>query len=516
MSFNQMNSLFKEVRSNYPFFLKTKYGYYKAYSHKIDDLILNALTEMNKNYTLSYKRFLHKNEYDNVYVIGDIHSDYNVLLEILLKQHFIIKTEKYYDWNPELSNTCIIQIGDFLHGYGKRANPDTFTYFKPQELEIVRLFRHLIETESNGNKLIVLLGNHEFMNITKKYNTGKVLYANELYSLLFTPEEEKEINDFIIENCEVCCYINNFMFTHAGITRQIIRKIFGFLKYPKACYNNLNSFDKIRIMNISCIAYMYIIFKEMKDVPLNEDDIVNSCMRVFYTKIKLYIDKTKIKTLDKFMNDTTINDADVVYLKNNNILLTEIFKNCIDNKPEYCYVKHIRTFDKIDSMFRNEINEIFAYNKMFSVLTRDTFKYVKLLFSPTSSKSTGLLSNYQFSVSEDNSTNAKEVFDAAINELPDIKGIVIGHSPQKNILYIFNKYSKKILFNIDNLISIGQNQKDVIRQYNYDGSIIFKEAKIMYIGKTNIKEISIEIDLYKSFISENDIDKPKILTSIEI
>ena len=192
------------------------------------------------------------------------------------------------------------------------------------------------------------------------------------------------------------------------------------------------------------------------------------------------------------------------------------FNNCINNEQKFYYIKQIKTYEKIDSMFRNEINEIFAYNKMFSILNKNTFKYVKLLFSSTSSKSAGLLSNYQFSISEDNYKSAKEVFDAAMNELSDIKGIIIGHSPQKNILYIFNNQTKKILFNIDNLISIGQNQKDVIRQYNYDGSIIFKEAKIMYINKSIVKEISIEIDLYKSFISESNFDKPKILSNIEI
>ena len=508
-----MNNLFSEIRSNYPFFLKTNEGYYKAYSHKIDDEILNALTEMNKNYPLSYKRFLHKNQYENVYTIGDIHSDYNVLLEILLKQKFIIKTENYYDWNPNLKNTCIIQIGDFLHGYGKRASPETYKFFKPQELEIVRLFRHLIQTEANGNKLIVLLGNHEFMNITKKYNTGKVLYANELYELLSKQAEEQEINSFILENCEVCCYINNFMFTHAGITKQIIKKIFGFLKYPKVCYNNLSSFDKIRIMNITCVAYMYIIYNEIKDILLNEEEIINSCMRVFYSKISLYYEKIKIKTIDKINNDKTLNDADLIYLKNNQTLLTEIFNGYIHNDKKFYYVKQLKTYDKIDSMFRNEINEIFAYNKMYSGLNKNTFKYVKLLFSSTSSKSVGLLSNYQFSLSKDNTDNAIETFNLVLNELSDIKGIIIGHSPQKNILFTFNSH-KQILVNIDNLISIGQNQKDVIRQFNYDGSVIFKEAKIMHITDTILEEISIEISLYKTFIENNTINKAIRLTKI--
>lgn len=497
-----MNSLFNEIRSNYPFFLKTGEGYYKAYSHKTDDEILNALTEMNKIYPLSYKRFIHNYHYDNIYVIGDIHADYNILLEILLKQKFIINTKEYYDWNPELKNTCIIQIGDFIHGYGKLSDYDTFKFFKPQELEIVRLFRHLIQTEANGNKLIVLMGNHEFMNITKKYGSGKVLYANELYNLLFTQEKEKEINDFIIENCEICCCINNFMFTHAGITRQIIKTIFSFLKYPKVCYNNLNSFDKIRIMNITCIAYMYIIYNEIKNKQLNEEEIINTCMRVFYSKISLYYDKERIKTIDKINNDLILNDADLIYLKNNQALLTEIFNGYIHNDKRFYYVKQLKTYHKINTLFKYELNEMFTFNKMYYGL--NTLKYVKLLFSPySSSKSVGLLSNYHFSLCKDTINNAIETFNSVLDELFGIKGIIIGHSPQMNILFIFNNY-KQILVNVDNLISIGLNPI-IIKQYNYDGTVIYKKAKIMHITDLIAEEISIEIDLYKIFADEHHV-----------
>ena len=149
---------------------------------------------------------------------------------------------------------------------------------------------------------------------------------------------------------------------------------------------------------------------------------------------------------------------------------------------------------------------------MYSSLNRNTLKYVKLLFSSTSSKSVGLLSNYQFSLSKDNTNNAIEAFSLVLNELPDIKGIIIGHSPQKNILFIFNE-NKQILVNVDNLISIGQNQKDVIRQYNFDGSIIYKEAKIMHITDLIAEEISIEISLYKTFTDENHIINKSITLS---
>lgn len=505
-----MNKLIlNSITSPYPFFLKTKENYYRAYSHKIDDDILDELTELNKKYSLSYKRFIHKLNYDNIFVIGDIHSDYNTLLEILLKQKIIIQNNIYYSWNPDLKNTCIIQIGDFLHGYGKCASPQTYQFFKPEELKIVRLFKHLIQTEKNGNKLIVLIGNHEFMNLSKKYNTGKVLYANELYKLINNEIEEKEINEFILENCEVCCVINNFLFTHAGLTKQIIKKIYGFLKFPKACYLKLNSIDKIRLINITCISYINKIYKVLNMIPLDKDKIKSTCLRVFHTKVKLN------KELHKDIIDD--NDADLYYLINENtVLLNEIIQNCTSNLIVYFYEKQLKKYEKIDAMFRNEINEIFSYNNIY----KNTFekqkylmKYTKLLFSNTTSKSSGLLSNYLFSLSEDNYINARKYFNNVITELLDIKGIIIGHSPQKNIIY--SSENKKILINIDNLMSIGQNQKDVIRQLNYNGDKIYKKAEILQIYDNKLIKIQIDINGYKLLTTQYDTFKPVCLNTLE-
>ncbi len=506
--------ILSSITSNYPFFLKTKERYYKAYSHKIDDIILDELTDLNKTYQLSYKRFTHKLQYDNVYVIGDIHGDYNTLLNILLSQKFIIIYNDYYNWNPDLKNTCIIQIGDFMHGYGKCAVPQTFQFFKPQELLIVRLFKHLIQTEINGNKLIVLLGNHEFMNITKKYNTGKILYANELYELLNKDTEEQEINEFILENCEICCCINNFLFTHAGITKQMIKKIYGFLKFPKECYLKLNSIDKIRLMNVACLAYINKIYKIMNSRPLNKEYIKVVCYRVFYSKIRLN-PNLSIGELIKQSD----NDADIYYLINNNIeLLMNILTNCKENAIYYFYEKQLKTYEKIDAMFRNEINEIFSYNNIFSNIPKDVMKYIKLMFSNTTSKASGLLSNYFFSLSEDNYTMSELYFDNAMSEIPDMNGIIIGHSPQKNIILSFKDIglSKKVLINVDNLMSIGQNQKDVIRQVNYDDTIIYKQAEILYLCQNTIKCIHITIDEYEQLSTKLNSFKPIILNRISL
>lgn len=504
-----MQSVLKQITSNYPFFLKTKDGYYTAYSHKIDDNILDELTELNKLYSQSYKRFVHKNNYDTVYVIGDIHADYISLIDILLKQQFIIKTDDYYDWNPEIKNTCIIQIGDFLHGYGKQASPQTYQFFHPGELEIVRLFKHLIKTEKNGNKLVVLLGNHEFMNLMQKYNTGKVLYANELYQLLDQEKEEKEINDFILENCEVCCVINDFLFTHAGITKQMIQKIFGFLRFPRQCYNKLDEYTKFKIINIVCIAYINKIYKENKKCPINKDLITQVCLKVFYTKIKIQLDKTKSKMI---IED---NDADLKYLLTNSKLLNELLNDYFNDTIRYSYSKKLKTYDKIDAMFRNNINELFAYHTIFEKFSEHA-KYIKLLFSSSISNSARLLNNYFFSLNDDNFIIAKEHFLKLCEELGNIKGMIVGHSPQKNIIYSFDDTTKKILINIDNLISIGVNQKDVIRQINYDGTIIFKRVKILMIKNTTLKEIAIDMDIYKLLYVPYDRFKPTALISITL
>ena len=66
------------------------------------------------------------------------------------------------------------------------------------------------------------------------------------------------------------------------------------------------------------------------------------------------------------------------------------------------------------------------------------------------------------------------------------------------------------------MISIGVNQKDVIRQINYDGLIIFKQVKILMIKNTTLKEIAIDMDIYKLLYVPYDRFKPTALISITL
>ena len=86
----------------------------------------------------------------------------------------------------------------------------------------------------------------------------------------------------------------------------------------------------------------------------------------------------------------------------------------------------------------------------------------------------------------------KELYEyLTLNGKVETKGMIIGHVPHDDILYLQvngNFTGQKYIFNIDNLMSRAQNQCNVI---NYiiqpDGTIIYKEPKIIHLLILEIK-----------------------------
>ena len=63
-------------------------------------------------------RNFHKRNFENVYIIGDIHGDFKLLEHILMEIKFIVKSKFGYKQNPKVKNACIIQIGVFYMDMG--------------------------------------------------------------------------------------------------------------------------------------------------------------------------------------------------------------------------------------------------------------------------------------------------------------------------------------------------------------------------------------------------------------
>ena len=83
---------------------------------------------------------------NHIIVIGDIHGNFNGLLENL--NHANITKASVCDWLEETKNTLFIQVGDVVD----RGRQSSDSYF---------CLKHLQQTATNGNKVVRLLGNHD-------------------------------------------------------------------------------------------------------------------------------------------------------------------------------------------------------------------------------------------------------------------------------------------------------------------------------------------------------------------
>jgi hypothetical protein len=635
-----------------------KFGFELVYTNNNDINNISKINVNNEIYDVNDKcpnnidRFLISQDlhYDIVYTIGDIHGDYELLVYILIELKIIIKIkEDNYSWNPELKNTCVVQIGDFLHGYGKRCQNNVYKYFIQKEYAIVKLLKGLIddlkkpENISKNNNFIVIIGNHEFMNLTSKLNTGKIFYSYDLYNLinmdiidsdLIIPEiafikEEKNINDFIYCYTQFISIINDFIFSHAGIVKEQMRKYFtDYMRFSNTFIENFNDKQKMKLINLISFALLNNIYKQVLKINSNNFDenkkydnkkisyneilrnIKYMCFNIIFNKFnifyfrntngnfiknnineeihtlfdniaKIYLDKNinkqqSINIIDNLikncMNDKimqlknieskfniifdeydiikTLYDKELfltIYINiinlydNNNIILQNIYtkkylginKKCIQeiqipsmkmsiNDQNFIF----KRLNKIQNIFKGKINEFFPYNNIITdIFNSQDFK---VLLDNNENKYSGLLSHYFYNI--DISYDKKEIKNIGKSNLIDLygylndkngitatKGLIIGHMPRKEILYVStikdNELKKdiktdeiKFLFNIDNFLSRGQNNCEIIVDKDINNNIILKQPEILKIEKHDNTNIISKIKLSNLFYSEKCYD----------
>ena len=137
-----------------------------------------------------------------IVVIGDIHGYKKALVDILRNINFIDKNEQVLD-----SNIILVQVGDIVDR-------------GPKSLESLKLMQKI--QKKKPNQVIRLLGNHEIMLLCNDYR-----FINKKHD---TPEKINEIVnelrlDIILGNLKVAHTIDNFIFSHAGITKENMKKL---------------------------------------------------------------------------------------------------------------------------------------------------------------------------------------------------------------------------------------------------------------------------------------------------
>ena len=202
---------------------------------------------------------------DNIYVIGDIHGDYQCLIHCLVDlceschiskiyndELFNTDNREYLEWIPN-NKAIIIFCGDMIHR--KRCNnvlddecSDIFIL-----LTLIRLKEEAI---LNGGNVILISGNHEIMNISQPENIMYISPKNIETNLKYF--NDKNFVNKYIKNSYAWIKLDNILITHAGLCSEYLDND-EFEKYSinkindeyHKCFTNLKHFDDKKNLSYS-------------------------------------------------------------------------------------------------------------------------------------------------------------------------------------------------------------------------------------------------------------------------
>ena len=152
---------------------------------------------------------------EKIVVIGDIHADYQVLIAVLKKAGLI---NDKLEWIG--GKTYLVMIGDLVDG---KARIDNWT--GDSDLKVINFLSKLMKlAKRKGGDVIILLGNHEFMNIRGNFtysgDNGIQEMGGELKRLKYFNNQFRKF----AKKCYLVVNIEGWIFSHAGIPPEISKK----------------------------------------------------------------------------------------------------------------------------------------------------------------------------------------------------------------------------------------------------------------------------------------------------
>jgi hypothetical protein len=152
---------------------------------------------------------------EKIVVIGDIHADYEMLLAVLKKSELI---NDKLEWSG--GKTYLVMIGDLVDGKARIDN-----WKGDSDLNVINYLNKLIrQAKRKGGDVIILLGNHEFMNIRGNFsysgNHGIKEMGGELKRLKYFNNQFRAFG----LKCFLSVNIGGWIFSHAGIPPEISKK----------------------------------------------------------------------------------------------------------------------------------------------------------------------------------------------------------------------------------------------------------------------------------------------------
>ena len=285
------------------------------------NLIKNIYKKCNK-YTNSIFNNYDKTEYDTVYAIGDIHGDYETLLQILEYIKCIIykkeNNKNKIHWNPKCINTCLIQTGDILDGYRKGVSIKK--EFVSKDIKIIKLLLRLSEECLKYNsKVILIYGNHEISALYRLIDDIKLKNYN--YTILNPSIENikiynkklKSIQEQIVCNYHTICIVNSYIFCHSGFIFKIILNLLSVFRIKKESFLNLQTSDKLFLINICALGLLeYILSGKVHKQFIKQ--LQNILIKVFNNREYQDIinDINELTAANKIKLLTNINESNII------------------------------------------------------------------------------------------------------------------------------------------------------------------------------------------------------------
>lgn len=165
------------------------------------------------------------NQNKNIYVIGDIHGDYQVFIHCLVdlcKSCTVTKlfndaenkynNREFITWNDDCSDV-IVFCGDIIH---RKRFPDHVLDDECSDVFMLEtLLRLKDEAIKNKGNIIIILGNHEIMNILQP---SENLYTSDMnLSKNIEYFKNKENINKLINNSYAWIKINDTLIAHGGL-----------------------------------------------------------------------------------------------------------------------------------------------------------------------------------------------------------------------------------------------------------------------------------------------------------
>jgi hypothetical protein len=152
---------------------------------------------------------------EKIVVVGDIHADYETLIKTLQYAGLI---NKKMEWTGK--KTHLVVIGDLVDGKNRVGD-----WTSDSDIKVIHFLEKLMGSASKtGGKVVILLGNHEFMNMSGNFSYSGVKGTKEMGGENGRAKYFRGSFKHFAKKCYLAVQYNDWVFCHAGIAPEISKK----------------------------------------------------------------------------------------------------------------------------------------------------------------------------------------------------------------------------------------------------------------------------------------------------